>query len=206
MRRIVTFAAVLCMALGACSSGSSSAKPAASKIVWPAPADPLARTRAAGLVADSQENFVHHVHAHLDVFVNGEPVVVPAGIGINIDDPAVHVFDEGGVKSYGGINPACKQACISPLHTHDITGVIHTESPTNVDNTLGELFVEWGVKLDTKCVDKYCAPDTKIAVYVDGTPFTGDPRRIGLSDQKEIAVVIGSPPAEIPKTGDFSAA
>src|SRR6476661_9440757 len=207
MRRAVTLAAVLCIALGAgCSSGSSSPKPAASKptastIVWPAPADAMARTRAAGLVPDTHENFVHHVHAHLDVFVDGQTVTVPAGIGINIHDPRVKVFppqDVEGATGYGGINPACEQPCISPLHTHDVTGIIHTESLTNVDNTLGELFVEWGVKLDPKCVEKYCRPDTKIAIYVDGELFTGDPREISLSDHKEIAIVIGSPPADIP--------
>jgi hypothetical protein len=144
------------------------------------------------------------VHAHLDVFVNGQRVTVPAGLGINIHDPGVHLFDEGGAKAYGGINPPCKQVCISPLHTHDVSGVIHTESPTQVDNHLGQLFTEWGVKLDAKCVESYCRPDTKIAVYVNGRPFAGDPRTIDLSDRKEIAIVIGSPPASIPKVGDFS--
>ena len=212
MRRAVTLAAVLCMVLGAgCSSGSSEPKPVvrkptASTIVWPAPADAMARTRAAGLVPDTHENFVHHVHAHLDVFVDGQTVTVPAGIGINIRDPRVNVFppvDVEGATGYGGIDPACEQPCISPLHTHDVTGIIHTESLTNVDNTLGELFVEWGVKLDPKCVEKYCRPDTKIAIYVDGEPFTGDPREIALSDHKEIAIVIGSPPADIPSAFNF---
>lgn len=199
-------AVVLALVGGACSSGKSSgeAKVPTAKITWPAPADPLARTRAAGLVADTHENFVHHVHAHLDVFVNGQRVTVPAGIGINIRDPRVKVFDEAGEKSYGGINPACETPCISPLHTHDVTGVIHTESLTNVDNTLGEFFIEWGVKLDAKCVERYCRPDTKVAVYVDGEPFTGDPRTIDLTDKKEIAVVVGTPPAEIPRSYDFS--
>jgi hypothetical protein len=166
----------------------------------------MARARAAGLVPDTHETLVHHVHAHLDVFVNGEAVTVPAGIGINIHDPAVHVFDIAGAKGYGGINPACDTPCISPLHTHDVTGVIHTESPTVVDNTLGQFFTEWGVKLDAKCVQKYCKPATKIAIYVNGKPFTGDPRTIDLSDHKEIAIVIGTPPDEIPSTGDFSQA
>jgi hypothetical protein len=196
---------------------SSSGKPSTSKstdpggkpaetVVWPAPADPMARARAAGLVPETHETLVHHVHAHLDVFVDGRPVKVPAGIGIDIHDPAVHVFDIGGAKGYGGISTPCKTACISPLHTHDVTGIIHTESPTQVDNTLGELFTEWGVKLDANCVDRYCRPDTKIAVYVDGKPSTGNPRTIELTDREEIAIVIGSPPAEIPATGDFSEA
>jgi hypothetical protein len=202
-RSVSLVAVIVALVGGACSSGKSSPKAPVKAIVWPAPADPLARTRAAGLVADTHENFVHHVHAHLDVFVNGQPVTVPAGIGINIHDPRVKVFDINGEKGYGGISPACETPCISPLHTHDVTGIIHTESLTNVDNTLGELFVEWGVKLDAKCVERYCRPATKIAIYVDGEPFTGNPRTIQLTNHKEIAVVIGSPPADIPSSYKF---
>jgi hypothetical protein len=208
-RSASVIAVVLAIVGGACSSSGnpSTSKPSTSKtIVWPAPADAMAQTRAAGLVPDTHETLVHHVHAHLDVFVDGQPVTVPAGIGINIHDPAVHVFDIAGAKGYGGISIPCKTACISPLHTHDVTGIIHTESPTQVDNTLGEFFVEWGVKLDTTCVDRYCRPDAKIVIYVDGDRLTGDPRVIDLSDHKEIAIVIGTPPAEIPKEGDFSQA
>jgi hypothetical protein len=38
---------------------------------------------------------------------------------------------------------------------------------------------------------------------VDGDRFEGDPATIELSDQKEIAIVIGSPPATIPASFDF---
>jgi hypothetical protein len=205
-RSVGVVAVVLAIVGGACSSSGKPETTSKSKtVVWAAPADPMARARAAGLAPERAESFVHHVHAHLDVFVNGQAVTVPAGIGINIHDPGVHVFpDIAGATGYGGINPPCATPCISPLHTHDVSGVIHTESPTKVDNTLGQLFVEWDVKLDAKCVDRYCAPNTKIAVYVDGERFTGDPRTIDLSDQTEIAIVIGTPPAKIPKAGDFS--
>jgi hypothetical protein len=206
MQRHLTLAVAVCAILGAgCSSSGSSGTPAAQKVEWPAPADPLALTRAAGLVPQTSEHFEYHVHAHVDVFVNGQEVTVPAGLGINIDDPGVKTFDDiAGAKGYGGINPPCKTPCISPLHTHDVSGIIHTESPTTVDNTLGELFVEWDVRLDRKCVDRYCRPDTEIGIYVNGKRNTGDPRSIALSDRKEIAIVIGSPPEKIPATGDFS--
>ena len=62
------------------------------------------------------------------------------------------------------------------------------------------------MKLDAKCVDRYCRPATKVATYVDGKPFTGDPSKIDLSNMKEIAIVVGTPPAQIPAVGDFSAA
>jgi hypothetical protein len=35
-------------------------------------------------------------------------------------------------------------------------------------------------------------------VFVDGETFSGDPADIALADQLEIAIVIGSPPEEVP--------
>lgn len=176
-----------------------------SKELWPAPSDPLARAVAAGLRPEVKESLTFHVHAHLDVFVNGTPVVVPAGIGINTDDPGVKKFPEAdGSTSYGGIQ-GCAKPCISPLHTHDISGILHTESATPRPNTLGQFFVEWGVRLDQSCVATFCRP-TPTAIYIDGVAYRGDRRAIQLTDHREIAIVIGTPPAKIPRTADFSAA
>jgi hypothetical protein len=164
----------------------------------------MARARAAGLVPQPFETLQHHVHAHLDVFLDGGQVTVPAGIGINIDDPGVHKFVTKGEASYGGISKPCAQACISPLHTHDATGVLHTESPVDVDNTLGEFFTEWGVALDANCVGGYCKPQWRIAIVVDGQSIgASDPRSITLTDRKEIAIVIGVPPSHIPADPGF---
>ena len=148
--------------------------------------------------------FTFHVHAHLDIFVNGKPVVVPAGIGINIKDPGVKVFTDtpDHSKAYGGIR-LCATPCISPLHTHDNMGVLHTEAATAVPNRLGQFFTEWHVRLGRSCVGGYCRP-SNIQFYVNGNPYTGDPRAIPLTNHKEIAIVIGTPPKKIPKTGDFS--
>ena len=52
--------------------------------------------------------------------------------------------------------------------------------------------------LTPECVGGYCSPDASIQVFVDGEAFSGDPADIELADQLEIAVVIGSPPEEIP--------
>jgi hypothetical protein len=53
-------------------------------------------------------------------------------------------------------------------------------------------------------VATYCKPAKAIAVYVNGAPFTGDPRTIPLSNLKEIAIVIGTPPAQVPSTADWN--
>src|SRR5919201_3619069 len=75
---------------------------------WPAEIASLrARLGVLGLPALAREGTKLHTHQHLDVFVDGQRVSVPAGIGINV---AEHF--------------------ISPIHTHDASGVIHVESPT----------------------------------------------------------------------------
>jgi hypothetical protein len=167
--------------------------------LWAAPADPMQLTRAAGLEPERSEHLEFHVHAHLDVIVNGRPVIVPAGIGIDVDDPGVHSFSEAdGSTSYGGIDPPCAQVCISPLHTHAVDGVLHTESKTPTPNRLAQFFREWNVRLTDSCVGSYCTPDTPIAFYLDGRRYGLDPRSIELADSLEIAIVIGTPPPVIP--------
>ncbi len=157
--------------------------------VWPAPPNPMQLTRKAGLTPETREFVFLHVHSHLDVFVNGKRVVVPAGIGIDVRNKAVRKFEnpQDGTTGYGGIAPPCDKACISPLHTHFDDGVLHTEAKKNQFNRLGQFFTEWGVNLPTKA-----------KVYVDGKRFNGDPHAIELKDKREIALVVGKPPAHIP--------
>src|SRR5207237_10159009 len=71
-------------------------------------------------------------------------------------------------------------------------------------NRLGQFFTEWKVRLTRNCVASFCRPTTKIAVYVDGTKYTGDPRAIELKDRLEIAIVIGRRPSHIPSTFPYA--
>lgn len=203
-----TLGLVIVAVLAACSDSESSSPSTTSSSaaeLWAAPDDPMGLTVEAGLTPEVREHLDHHVHAHLDLFVDGEPITIPAGIGIDTSNPGVRQFTEGGDISFGGIQE-CDAPCISPLHTHDATGIIHTESPIRANNTLGQLFVEWDQPLDARCVGPYCEPDEDIEVYVDGERYEGDPADIELTDRLQIAIVIGSPPAEIPATADFSKA
>jgi hypothetical protein len=211
LRRIPAAAASLVLLAGCTGTPASSPSPAASTCngasaaplaQWPAPPNAMQLATDAGLVPETTEHLEFHVHAHLDVFIDGKPVVVPAGIGINIEDPDVHRFDDPGDLSYG--IETCAQPCISPLHTHHASGIIHTESATPKPNTLGQFFIEWAVKLSDTCVGELCEPQTAVAFYVNGDEFTGDPTTIELADRTEIAIVIGTPPPVIPSTADFS--
>jgi hypothetical protein len=218
IRRFVV-AGTLALALGSCGgddggnvsaddreTSSQSESPTSDEplVLWPAPDDPKALARKAGVRFEVIEHLKHHVHAHLDFFLDGQPVQVPPGIGIAIADPAVREFSGPLGPGYGGIEPpGCKQPCISELHTHDPDGVLHTESVTAEVHTLGQFFIEWDVALTEECVADYCTPDTEIAFYVDGELFEGDPATIELVDHREIAIVIGTPPDEIPASFDF---
>jgi hypothetical protein len=184
----------------------SEPEPKPARVVnWPAPKDPLARAVLAGLKPERKEFVNNHVHAHLDVFVDGRPVAVPAAIGINTrDDEVISTEEPDGSTTYGGIE-LCRRPCISPLHTHDGSGVLHTEAQSAKPNTLGEFFIQWGVRLTESCVGRFCG-DEEDALHVDGKPYTQEPRAIQLTDQKEIAIVIGRPPKVIPSRGDFSGA
>jgi hypothetical protein len=152
---------------------------------WPANDDNGLRSRLAalGLPALPREGTVLHIHSHLDVFVDGKRVVVPAGIGI---DPHLRF--------------------ISPLHTHDTSGVIHVESPTVRTFTLGEFFGVWGVRLRDGCLGGYCGGRSrKLWVYAGGRPVA-DPATLPLAPHKEIVVAFGTRrqlPHPLPSTYAF---
>jgi hypothetical protein len=169
--------------------------PRTTKAPWSRPNETLALSRAAGLKPERHEFFAYHVHAHLDIVVAARPVRVPAGIGIDITDPGVQRGRlPDGTMAFGGIRE-CAKRCISPLHTHDDTGILHTESQINHPNRLGQFFTEWRVRLTRSCIGGYCHG---MHVFVNGKRFRGNPRAITLTDRKEIAILVGKPPASIP--------
>ncbi len=154
---------------------------------WPANAEKLQlRLRAIGLDPLTEEGQVLHIHQHLDLFVDGEAVTVPANIGI---DPA--------------------GAFLAALHTHATDGIVHVESPTASSYSLGQFFAVWGVRLDRKCIGGLCASGGKrLAAWVDGKPVDADPTRIVLAEHQVIVLAFGTPaqdPKPVPATHDFEA-
>src|SRR6476659_3527537 len=131
-----------------------------------------------GIKCDIAEHFNFHYHAHLDIFVNGFSYLVPAGIGIKPPD------------------------CIYWLHTHDISGIIHVESPDNRSFTLGQFFDIWGKKFNNSqifdfMVDK--SANKTLAVYINGTEAANmQYRNIPIVNHEDITIIYGTPPPEIP--------
>jgi len=168
------------------SSSSGDAQPASlvGLQTGPAPWNPGLdtlpdRLDAVGVHDLTAEGEVLHIHQHLDIFVNGKPMPVPANIGI-----------------YDG-------EFLTELHTHDPSGIMHLESPVAEHFTLGQFFGVWGVRLNGDCVGGYCRQVTPWTVYVNGQSYSGDPAALELKPHQEIAFVIGTPPRKIPRSYKF---
>jgi hypothetical protein len=96
--------------------------------------------------SDGMDPLAMHIHPSLSLFVNGTSVIVPAQIGI---DPTMwkdHSLDEFGMQSM----PEMNMSAMSPLHTHDDSGVIHVESTIDRDYTLLDFMNIWGLDLNGK--------------------------------------------------------
>ncbi len=133
-----------------------------------------------GIHCGATEQLAYHIHAHLSVFVNGAPKAIPPGVGIPGSSP--QLTPQGPIAAGG--------QCIYWLHTHTSDGVIHIESPTQRIYTLGNFFDVWHQPLSATQV----GPATgKMTAYVDGKPWTKDPRAIPLNAHTVIQLSVGSP-------------
>jgi hypothetical protein len=126
-----------------------------------------ARLAALGLPAAGSDKF--HIHALLDISVNGRDIAVPANIGI---DDAHHLE--------------------STLHTHDQTGVIHMEAPHPFAYTLGDLFAVWGVRFTQDQLGALRAHgDQQLHVYVNDHAIS-DPANYVMHNNDNIAIGFGT--------------
>jgi hypothetical protein len=115
------------------------------------------------------EQLSYHVHAHLAMFNQGQPITLPPNIGIRTD-------------------------CISWLHTHDATGVIHIEAPSPRTYSLGAFVHVWGQPLDsTHLVTEVADSQHEIRAFVNGQPYAGAPEDIPLEPHAVIVLELGPP-------------
>jgi hypothetical protein len=192
---VVVLAAVTIITITSVTRGAGSASTAAGSAVsgvtaappWAASTDAAARAKAAGLEVAGMEGAALHTHQHLSVTVDGEPVPVPANIGVDV-----------------------QQGGMSALHTHDSSGIVHVESATVEPFTLGQLFTQWGVALGAHQIAGYV--DGKngrhVTVFVDGTQTSTPLPELRLTDQQDIGIVItrGDVTPTAPAPFDWSAA
>jgi hypothetical protein len=124
-----------------------------------------------GVQCNTNEQLVYHIHSHLTIYDAGQPVAVRQGIGI--DTP---------------------HGCIYWLHTHDTTGLIHIESPSQKQNPLGNFLDIWGQAVDkTKFLTHAIAPGHSVRAYVGKDHYSGNPRDILLTPHELITLEYGPP-------------
>jgi hypothetical protein len=134
-----------------------------------------------GIECNLMEQSVFHIHAHMDIIINGVNFLLPSQIGI-------------------------PGKCFYWLHTHDESGIIHIEAPVHRDFTLGQFFDIWNKKFNSDQIFSYVAnANNPLTIYVNGTkvPSGTNYRDIKLHAHDEIAIVYGTPPSTIPSSYKF---
>jgi hypothetical protein len=132
-----------------------------------------------GIHADTLERVRFHIHAHLQIYVDGQQRIVPGGIGI-VPPYTVQTTPDGPFVAAG--------AAFYWLHTHDATGVIHIESPVRRTYTLGEFFDVWGQPLGP---DQVGPAHGRVTALVNGVRVPGDPRHIPLGAHDVLQLAVG---------------
>jgi hypothetical protein len=162
-----------------CRSGFTIAAASLLVVMWTQTASSAADGKPiAGIQCEHQEYGDFHIHAHVDVFVDGKAMTVPAMIGI-----------------------LQAQKCLYWMHTHDDSGIVHIEAPKKRVFTLAQFFDLWKATGSAE-------PQRKDApkIYVNGKKVDKRPDQVELDDHMEIAVVYGKEPASIPSSYNFKGA
>jgi hypothetical protein len=127
------------------------------------------------------EQLTYHVHAHLALFDQGQPVPVAANVGI-------------------------LPTCISWLHTHAADGILHIEAPAPHVYTLGQFFRVWGQPLDaTHLLNRTADGEHEIRAYVGGEAYTGGPPESIRLTPHAVIVLESGPPFVPPPSYTFPA-
>ncbi|OLL27785.1 hypothetical protein BTH42_31470 [Burkholderia sp. SRS-W-2-2016] len=123
-----------------------------------------------GLTCSPNMSVLFHVHAHLAIIKDGQWLALPQNIGIP---------------------PSCNYE----MHTHDHTGIIHIEAPSEKTYTLGQFFDLWGQPLTSNNVAGITGD---VVAYIndngDSRRYMGDLRNIELTSLRDVTLQIGTPP------------
>lgn len=126
-----------------------------------------------GIYCDKLEQTAYHIHAHLTIYINGQNVPVPQGIGIASD-----------------------QSCFYWLHTHTSDGVIHIEAPAHSTFTLANFLDIWEVQFSQLGFRTELASSDGWTIYVNGKQVKGDFKSVTLTAHELITMMYNSPKAK----------
>jgi hypothetical protein len=121
----------------------------------------------------------YHKHALVSIYRNGTRLAMPTSIG--------------------------RALCHYEMHTHDNSGIVHIEAEVPRYFNLGQFFSLWGQPLSATGVAGLAG--TPAFYIIDNEKivrFTGDPRTIMLDPHREVLIVTGTPPAQVPRYDWFN--
>ena len=113
---------------------------------------------------------------HVEVFAANKVVLLPGGIGA---EPPLG-YTSGRISS---------ARCYGAIVTIDPTGLVLVRQGIRL--TLSALFRTWGEPLSSTRVASF-STHAPVAVFVNGPPWHGDPRNVGLSPHAEIVLEVGT--------------
>lgn len=141
-------------------------------------------TAVDGIGCLGSESLQYHIHQHLALYDNGKSVQVPALIGIP------NYVKKG--QRYAN--------CYYWIHVHDLSGILHVESPIKKTYSLGNFFDIWAKTSSSTVAPKSSfvallrkAAQGKVTAFVAGKKWHGSYRSIPLTDHEVITVEIGKP-------------
>jgi hypothetical protein len=118
--------------------------------------------------------------AHVELFAHRHVVVVPAGIGM-----APPLATSGAYVRTA--------RCSYPVRTREPTGLLELDpgAAGAASLTLGDLFAVWGQPLSpTRLAGFRAPPGERVAAYLDGRRWSGDPRAIPLRRRAVIVLEV----------------
>lgn len=104
-----------------------------------------------GLSCDSAEQNGYHIHVHFTIYINGQALIIPAGIGIPSDG-----------------------TCFYWMHTHTSDGIIHIEAPQKLHNlALDDFMTLWQQGFPALNFPPQMTQSSGWKIFVNGKPFNG---------------------------------
>lgn len=126
-------------------------------------AGPPRTNREVALACTTDMATQFHIHPHLEIDINGKAQEIPANIGI-------------------------LSGCMHPIHTHDVSGTLHVESPEQRDFTLSVFFAVWDKPFTKNQILDYKIDNSHlIRETVNGTPVQDYENTI-LRDKDQIVI------------------
>ena len=122
------------------------------------------------IFCDQLEQTAVHYHALVYIYINGQQVQIPQGVGIASDG-----------------------SCYYWMHTHDNTGVVHMEAPSGRDFTLGNFLNIWSTKFAQLGYRNELSSADGWTVYIGSQKYNGDFHNIVLKSHMVVTLAYNSP-------------